>query len=279
MSSSAQLARAATRLPPNPLSRALYLRRFRRPFGDDNLYYGVYPDYATAQAAAEALSSRSLPASYDIEGAGRIYGDHLDKIRVSDYPLVYWLSRLIGAGARRIFDLGGNIGVSYYGFARYLDYPRDLEWRVHDLPHTRAAGEKHAKAHDARGLLRFAGSEAEADGHDVLVSTGTLQYLPYTLPELLGRLAHKPGHVLLNLTPMHAEREYFTLQNLCIAVCPYRILSAAALVQAMKASGYAEVDRWTSRERRLDIPFHPEAGLEGYSGFYFRRDSPADGRA
>src|SRR5690606_11914483 len=52
-----------------PVSEPLRRRLFRRPYGRDNDYYGVYPTFAAAQAAANALSSRELPASYDIEAA------------------------------------------------------------------------------------------------------------------------------------------------------------------------------------------------------------------
>lgn len=254
----------------NPFARSIYRRRFRQPFGEGHLYYGVYTSHAQAQAEAERLASRSLPASYDLEAAGRIYRSHLDKIRVSDYPLVYWLGRIFTAGARSVFDLGGNIGVTYYAFERYLDYPPDLRWTVHDLPHAMAAGEKWARTHDAPRRLRFSDTVETAAEHDVLVSTGALQYLPYSLPELIDRLQPKPPHLLINLTPMHEEREFFTLQNLGIAICPYRVGSIPRLLEAMQTRGYTLVDRWISHERRLEVPFHPQARVDGYSGFHFK---------
>ena len=259
----------------NPFAERRYRRRFAQPFGDDNLYYGVYRSYQEAQAAAEGFASRSLPATYDVEAAGRIYRNQVEGIRVSDYPLVYWMRRLLSDGARRIFDLGGNIGVSYYAFAPYLDYPEGVQWRVHDLPRAMAAGAELAERDDPRRRLSFAKSEKEADGHDVLVCTGALQYLPYSMADLLAPFERSPPHILINLTPMHADREYFTLQNLGIAICPYRVGSTAALLADMKRLGYTTIDQWSSRERSLDVPFHPEATIDGYSGFYFRRDASA----
>lgn len=253
------------------LREPLYRRRFRRPFGEGNLYYGMYPDREQAQAAADALSSREIPASYDTEAAGRIYRNLVDTVRVSDFPLIHWLHRLIGDGARSVFDLGGNIGVSYYSFARYLDYPPDLRWTVHDLPHAMAAGRKRALTQDPGGRLGFADSERDADGRDVLVVTGALQYLPYSLPELLGALHAPPPHVLLNLTPMREDREFYTLQNLGIAICPYKVTSRPRLVDGMAALGYELRDRWTSTERHLEVPFHADARVDGYSGACFRR--------
>src|SRR3546814_9716109 len=88
-----------------------------------------------------------------------------------------------------------------------------------------AAGRRWAQGHDAERQLSFTDSVEHADGQDILLSTGALQYLDYTLPELLQRLRRKPRHVLVNLTPMHPDRSFFTLQNLSIAICPYRVMS------------------------------------------------------
>lgn len=253
------------------LAMPFYRRRFQRPYRTDNAYYGVYGSFAAAAAAARSLSTQSLPATYDTEAAGRMYRDQLERIRVSDYPLVYWISRLLRDGQRRIFDLGGNIGVSYYGFSRYLDYPDDLRWQVHDVPVVMAAGRKWATQHDPRRHIAFADAPELADGDDVLVSTGALQYLDYTLPELLRRLTRPPQHVLVNLTPIHPSRSYFTLQNLSFAICPYRVMSRPELVAAMASLGYRMVDDWNSQERGLKVPFEPGCALDSYSGFYFQR--------
>lgn len=255
----------------NPFARSSYRRRFRRAFSDDNLYYGVYGSYAAAQADAESLASTDLPASYDVQLAGRLYRAQLDKIRVSDYPLLFWLQQALHDGVRNVFDLGGNIGVTYYGFARYIHYPPDLRWTVHDLPHAMAAGKQWAQAHDERKQLRFSADDNEADGQDLLVCTGALQYLPYTLPELIDRMSRPPPNVLLNLTPMREQQEFFTLQNLGVAITPYRVTAALPLIDAMQARDYDLVDRWISLERNLQVPFHPDARVDGYSGFYFRR--------
>lgn len=253
------------------LAKPIVRRRFQRPFGDDNSYYGVYGNFAEAEAAARALSTRSLPPTYDTEAAGRVYRDQLSRIRVSDYPLVYWLLQMLSDGQRRVFDLGGNIGVTYYGFGRYLDYPDDLRWQVHDVPAVMAAGRKWAAQHDPQGRISFADSPDHADGANVLVSTGALQYLDYTLPQLLQRLTQAPAHVLVNLTPIHPSHGYFTLQNMTFAICPYRVMARPELVGGMEALGYRIVDEWNSRERGLRVPFESSCTIDNYSGFYFRR--------
>ena len=265
------IAREASELPGlRMLARPIRRSLFRRPYRDDNDYYGVYSSYADALAAAQALSAGSLPATYDTDEAGRMYRAHLRSIRVSDYPLVYWLSRLFAEGQRRVFDLGGHIGVSYYGFQPYLDHPPDLTWTINDVPSVMAAGRAWATEHDPSRRLSFVESPDAAEGSDILVSTGALQYLDYTLPQLLGRMSSKPRHVLVNLTPMHPTLEFFTLQNLGIAICPYRIMSAPRFADAMESCGYRVLDHWQSYERNLRIPFNPAHTVDSYHGYHFK---------
>src|SRR5690606_17673283 len=254
-----------------PVSEPLRRRLFRRPYGRNNDYYGVYPTFAAAQAAANALSSRELPASYDIEAAGRLYRDHMQRIRTSDYPLLFWLGRLIAGGQRSIFDLGGHIGVTYYGFRKYLHYPPDLTWTIHDLPTVMAAGRTWAQSHDAEGQLSFIEFAEHADGKDVLVSTGALQYLDYTLAELVQRLQHVPRHLMLNLTPMHPGRAFSGVTDLGSAICRYRVSCVAEFIDAVQAHGYRLVDHWKSHERHLRVPYEPGCTVDAYHGFHFEQ--------
>ncbi|HEY5850825.1 MAG TPA: TIGR04325 family methyltransferase [Lysobacter sp.] len=248
------------------LAKPLYWRTFSRPCVEGNSYYGVFDTRAQALAAAP-----SLPTTYDQPATGELYRDRHDKIRVSDYPVVHWLSRLLAEGRHRIFDLGGHTGVSYYGFRRYLTYPEQMQWRVHDVPAVMDAGRAWAREYDPERMLDFADKPEVATGHDVLISSGALQYLEYTLPELLGRLDEPPPHVLINMTPMHPKRGFITLQNIGEAVLPYRVEAKPEFIAAMEQLGYQVADQWNSWERNLTVPFEPACTLNYYSGFYFRR--------
>lgn len=250
------------------LAQPLYRRLFARQFFGANSYCGAWDSFAEAKANAPHV----LPSSYDSTAAGAMYRSELERITVSDYPVVYWLSRLLASGQQRLFDLGGHIGVKYYAFQRYLQYPEALHWVVHDVPAVVAAGRRHAAEHDPRRQLEFADSPDQASGSDVVMATGSLQYLNYSLAELLARLPQPPQHVLVNLTPMHPDRSYFTLQHIGIAICPYRVSAVPEFTAAMQALGYAVVDRWASRERNVRVPFRPECDIDCYHGFYFRRD-------
>ncbi len=269
-----RFAREAMELPGIALiSRPMYRRYFSKPYEHGNIYHGVYTDYYEALLDAKRLSSDDLPASYDVDKATIMYRQQLLRLRACDYPTMYWIDQLIGNGARRIFDLGGHIGLAFYGFSRYIDYPSGLIWNVHDLDKVIQTGRSIATRRDPSGKLRFVQAPEAADGCDVLISTGALQYLEYSLPELLDRLIAPPRHVLFNLTPLHPTKSFFTLQNLGVAVCPYRVQSDAALVQQMAERGYQVRDRWELSERNLRIPFEPDYEVQAYYGIYFERQS------
>ena len=249
------------------LAKPIYRRLFQRPYQPEAQYYGVYDSYAAALADVPP----TLPASYDVDASGRMYRNQLDQIRVSDYPTVHWLSRLFATGQRQVMDLGGHIGLSYYGFRRYLHYPPQLRWIVHDVAAVVAAGRDWAQKHDPEKCLEFTASRHDAGGCDVLYSSGALQYLDYTLADLLGELHRPPPHVLINMVPMHPSRGYFTLQNIGFAICPYRVAAMPEFVASMEAVGYEVVDRWESYERHLQIPFAADCDIACYHGFYFAR--------
>lgn len=247
------------------LAEPLYARMFARPHQLGNTYRGVYASHAEARAAAP----HALPSSYDVSPTAAMYRDRTDRILVSDYPAVYWLGRLFGEGARRVFDLGGHMGISFRGFREYLQYPADLTWQVHDVPAVVTAGREMVAARPELSALSFADRAEDADGCDVLVSFGALQYLDYTLPDLLAILRDKPAHVVVNLTPMHPREHFFTLQNIGKAVLPYRVSSIDGFTSEMDAAGYDVRDHWQSRERAMRIPFSPAHSIDSYAGFCF----------
>src|SRR3546814_604813 len=116
-----------------------------------------------------------------------------------------WLSRIFGEGNDKVFDLGGHLGQAYYGFSGYLEYPDGLEWRVQDVPAVVEAGRQRALTHDPDKRLTFTNDFTDADGCDVLITTGALQYLETSLPEMLQGLVVKPTHVLVNMVPLHPQ--------------------------------------------------------------------------
>jgi putative methyltransferase (TIGR04325 family) len=255
------------------LARPLYRKLFAGDVLPGNSYGGVYTSFDEARAGAPA----SLPTSFDQRPAGELYADRLDHVQIVDYPVLFWLAQLFAAGCRQVFDLGGNVGTSYFGFQRHLPYPDGLHWLVHDVPAVVAAGRERAQRCDSAGTLDFTDSREDADGRDVLLCSGVLQFLDYSLPELLRSLRKPPRHVLVNVTPLHPDRSFVTLQRVTrrrvgIANCPYRVTAVAAFIAEFEQAGYTVVDRWESTERHMRIPFEPARSIDRYYGFYFRRD-------
>ncbi|SEL09038.1 putative methyltransferase, LIC12133 family [Pseudoxanthomonas sp. GM95] len=251
------------------LARPVYRMMFDRGTLPSNSYYGVYSSYSEALAQAP----KSLPTGYDLARAADLYHERLDSILVGDYPILFWLSQIFMSGQRTLFDLGGHIGISYYGFQSYIDYPDDLSWLVYDLPALVSAGRAWAGEHDTSHRLSFTQSLEDADGCGILLASGALQYLDFTLPEMLGSLREPPRHVLVNVTPLHPSRSFFTLQQIgALSSCPYRVMAMPDLLAQMEALGYTAIDRWESFERYMRIPFEGEHSIDRYYGFYFQRN-------
>jgi putative methyltransferase (TIGR04325 family) len=225
---------------------------------------GVYSSFAEAAKAAPP----SKPLGYDAAKSADWYLAKLDSLLLEDYPVVYWLRAAL-ADSRTVFEIGGHIGEAYYGFARVLPYPADLQWTICDVPTIAEAGRKLASER-GRDNLRFVTDPRHPDGAEILLAAGALQYFePPTLTETIAAFRVRPKHILVNVTPMYDGPSFVTLQNIGSAYCPYRIFSRGEFVGALEKAGYELVDAWR-KDRALVIPGHPDRSFEHYSGFYFR---------
>lgn len=233
-----------------------------------HLFRGVYGSFEAAATAAPD----SKPVGYDNPGPAAMYRDLLDTVHLSDYPVLFWLARVIGPGTRRLFDLGGHVGTRFYGFRTRLALPDSLVWQVMDVPAVVNAGRELAREKGAANLA-FTDRRDDLAGADILFATGSLQYLEKPLHEILAAIPDRPAHVLINQLPMHDGAAYYTLQSIGTAFCPYRIEDRGGLVAGMAALGYEKLDAWRTPEKLCPIPFHPEHSVRGYEGMYFRARS------
>lgn len=271
MSMPARVHRALDALAATLPLRPLLERRLRRQFVENhnqNLFLGVYPSFAAAEQAAP----KTKPLGYDNPDSALMYRDRLRRLYPTDYPVLFWLQRLLSEGVRDLFELGGHIGVSYYAYQSVLTYPDGLRWTICDVPAVMQRGQAYARHHDTVGRLRFDGDMARAERADVLLAMGVLQYLPESLGERLAALRRRPPHLLVNLTPLHPQHSYFTLQSIGTAFCPYRIDRESAFLDSLAALGYRVVDAWINPDKSCIIPFHPEHSLHHYHGYYLRLD-------
>jgi putative methyltransferase (TIGR04325 family) len=227
---------------------------------------GVFDTYAKSAAAAP----RSLPLGYDNEKSAAMYRARLDRLYPGDYPMVLWLGKAFAAGARRVFDLGGHVGVGYYAYRRYLDYPAELRWQIHDVPAVIASGRELAEERDSWHQLEFSESFDEAANADVLFTSGCLQYLEQTLAERVSTLKRRPEWLLVNLLPLHATLDYWTVQSIGSAFCPYHIQKRAHFFDALQKLGYQSLDVWENAEKRCEVAFAHDHDLDRYYGAALR---------
>jgi len=257
----------ALELPPFGAWRR---RRFDAAFASGHYggeFRGVYRTMAECEAA---MPKTSMPAGYDNEGMAAMYRDRLDRVYPGDYPMLLWLGKAFADGATRLFDLGGHVGIGYYAYRRYLDYPAALSWQVHDVPAVMAAGRALAQERDTWGQLSFVEDFGAAADADVLFTSGCIQYLGQTLGERIAGLRERPRWVLVNLLPLHAREAYWTLQSTGRALCPYRVQRTADFVGEFERLGYEKLDQWENAEKRCTIAFDPAHSLDRYHGMALR---------
>jgi putative methyltransferase (TIGR04325 family) len=191
----------------------------------------------------------------------------LGEIEDVDRAIVPWLQEAF-RDSKKVFDLGGNVGVGYFGFKNYVDYPTDLNWQVCEIPEIVKAGEQIAKETNSKNLS-FTSEFQEADRSDILISCGALQYIEPSLAELLNPLKKKPKYLLINYVPFCDRDSFVTLQNIGYAFTPYKIQNQDEFIDSLNNEGYELIDR-CEFPRTCLIPFHQERTVRKYRGFYFK---------
>lgn len=226
--------------------------------------------YETLEAAKAACPSE-IHSDYDVCNKSHSIDAEIKRayqIQYEDYPVLFWLQRLIRPGIQ-IADLGGSTGGTFYAFKDVLDLPDDMEWLVAELP---GAVEHGMRVAEARGETRLAFTTELGPEHspDVLITLGTLQYMPQRLPQILSGLSALPSHIIVHRLPITEGPAYWTIQNLDIAHVPYYIHNHDELVAGVKSLGYQLIDSCYTN-RRIRIPFHPSRDVEHYAGLLFSR--------
>lgn len=232
-----------------------------------NTVRGVYETFAEAVVAAP----RTKPLGYDAANAGNWYYHKLTSIGLEDYPVIYWLKSAM-TDSKTLVEIGGHVGIAYYGFSRYLHYPADFSWTILDVPSVMQAGETLARERGQQNLHFAHGGLDAIKGADILMTVGALQYLEANLASTIRNFQQQPKHVIINVTPVYDGPPFITLQNLGSVFCPYRIFNRQELVSSIEAMGYQLIDSW-AKPRLLRIPGHPDKTLDHYSGFYFRANN------
>ena len=250
-------------MTPVRILRSLRLR-LHDHFQPLNQFRGVFATFGEAQQAAPPIKA----LGYNGFDSSNWYQDKHREVRQEDYPVLFWL-RTAFEDSHSLFEIGGHVGVAYYGFAQVLPYPPDLTWTICDVPAVVAAGEALARKR-GRSNIRFVTSPAQVEGADILLAAGALQYVDSpTLAETVKGFSIRPKHVLVNSTPVYDGPSFITLQNIGPAYCPYRAFNRQEFVGSMQQIGYSLVSSW-QKERAFHVPHHPDRSFDHYSGFYFR---------
>jgi putative methyltransferase (TIGR04325 family) len=255
---------ALARIPG--LSAAYGRSAFRRT-DHGGLQVGVFATYPEAAAAIPAARR----AGWDNAEASALWTDRIDPVQPSGYPVFFWLRQFLTTGSR-LLDIGGSIGLTYYGYRRLAGLPAGIRWQVVEVPAIAAAGRTVA-AREAAAGLDFVDALADAGPADILLAAGSLQYMEDAVPGLLERLPSPPAQVLVNKVALTEGGSFWTLQNFGPAVVPYRVWNRAEFLGYFASSGYRLRDAWEVAELSLDIPFEPRHSVPALSGFCFERES------
>lgn len=255
-----------------PVVRALREYRYAQAFRQNSpgLHYGVYKTFEEARRAAPSR----LGVGFDRSSLTRVYDYRMKSAMPSDYPVLFWLAKLLQPHSS-VFDYGGHIGITYHCFERYLGYPPGLRWCVSDLPTIIEEGKKLASERRATGLS-FTTNFEDADGFDVLLTLGSLQFIDENLWTKLARLTRKPPRIIVSKIPLYEGPTFFTLQNTGDAVHPYRISNRTEFIDGMRSAGYRALDEWTNKEQSVHVPFKGGTTIDAYTGFLFEHSGAGE---
>jgi putative methyltransferase (TIGR04325 family) len=246
------------------LSRA-YARSVLAKRDFTGLHSGIYSSYEAALTDIPEWRK----AGWDHDSSAQLWVDQIDPVRPSTYPIFFWLGRLFGEN-QALVDVGGSIGLTYYGYRRLGQLPQGSTWTVVEVGKIAEQGRQIAQREQARGLS-FVDSLASIRHCDVLLSAGALQFMPRSVPGLLEALPSAPRYILLNKLPITQGEECWTLQNYGPAVTPNRLFNERQFLGYFSDHGYQLRDRWAVQDLDCLIPFHPERFIREFAGFVFER--------
>jgi putative methyltransferase (TIGR04325 family) len=249
--------------PLRMLHERVYEREFAKVIPWARRFRGVYASFNEAERAAPATK----PVGYDNPAAAK-FMEPWGNLLPSDYPVLFWMQRALQESPS-LLDIGGYVGISYYSYRRYLNYPDNIDWIIQDVPAVVAAGVEIARHQHSPGLS-FTADITSALRPQTVLAAGSLQFIEKAFAGLLLQMGSLPTHLIVNKTPLTDLPDFVTLQDLGPAVCPYKILNRTKFIDSIKALGYELVDSWANTDLSCGIPFHLAHSVKSYSGLYFK---------
>lgn len=240
-------------------------------------FWGVFNTFEEAIQAAPKTKS----IGYDNEELAQEYQQMLennnwenqgDSIFLYDYPVLFWLNLIINSNSTNVFDFGGNVGVHYYSYRKYLEQSKKItsntnfKWTVCDLPEIIKAGKKIAEKREVK-YLDFTSKFEDIVNKEIFLGGGVIQYVENFPEKLLSN--YKPQHLLINRIPLYDGQQFVSLQNGGKVFYPQYIFNKTEFIDGLTNIGYELIDIWGGTGSCY-IPFHPEKSVNSYSGLYFR---------
>lgn len=226
------------------------------------------PRFSGAWQTRPAASAACGTAGYDDAGIADVSFDVMCARAVWDYPMIFWLKRLL-QDHPTVIDAGGHMGTKYIAFSDLLDL-RDVRWTVYDLPGIVMAA---CARQDTGGIPQTIGFEHALDAlgpADILIGSGLLQYLDRPFAEFVGALDEKPKHILLNKIAIRNGPAIFTAERIGRNQVPYQVRNRDSWEAEISAMGYDIVDSWTIPELGHVITTHPWLGRSESRGYALR---------
>jgi putative methyltransferase (TIGR04325 family) len=237
--------------------------------GGYSSFNGVFENFEQAvQAAPQAKSIGYNNAELAEEYRSSIV--HSEAIRSYDYPMIFWLKSILDFITEpvSIFDFGGNVGIHFYAYQKYIKYPEKLCWTVFDVPEIIKSGIELAKTRPS-SQLKFTSENSCIENQHIFIASGSIQYVK-NLSSLLQPFLVKPKHLLLNRIPLYEGEQFVTLQNGGKVFYPQYVFNKLTFIEDLKKIGYDLIDSWEDQLDSCIIPFYPEKSVPFYYGFYLK---------
>lgn len=228
-------------------------------------FRGVYESFRQAEAAA----SRAARIGYDHGDLARQYRAQLYlDLDSSEYALLYHLDRML-TDRCTVLDFGGNVGVHYLRFRKYLDLDK-VKWIVCDVPEITRVGRAACAGASNVAFINDI-DELDKTRIDVFLASDCLQYVEsqdQLLPRLIEQGA-RPRHILIDQLPLYEGPRFVTLQNGGLVRYPQYVFNRRQYLTAIAGLGYELVDSWDCRNFSCIVPFHRDKTVRKYTGLCF----------
>ncbi|MBR0646530.1 methyltransferase, TIGR04325 family [Plastoroseomonas hellenica] len=210
-------------------------------------HWGRFP---TREAAA-AYMRPSAQLDYDDDRVVDMNVESFSRIHLFDWPVMFHLQRMIARGElRRVTDFGGHVGVKYLAYRDALGFPDDLVWQVVDVPAMCRAGRRRSADIPQ---LRFHEALEDTMPSDVLLCSGSLQYVDAPLDQILARLPAPPPVILLNKVSVTEAAGFFTLESFGLGRMPHHVVALRELDMLRQRCGYELEARWDIPDREFEV--------------------------